>query len=169
MRIGYDGLMSSESMVPPRSPRASSTEMTELVLPQHSNALGTAFGGTVLAWMDVCGAIAAQRHCGRVAVTAAIDQVQFLAPIRVGDVVILKGRVNAAFRSSVEVEVEVEVEERGTGNRRLAVDAFMTFVSVDEAGKPTSVPPLLLETADDQRRDREARARREARLEHRSR
>jgi len=151
----------------PRSPRASYTEMTELVLPQHSNAIGTAFGGTVLAWMDVCGAISAQRHCGRVAVTAAIDQVKFLAPIRVGDVVILAARVNAAFRSSVEVEVEVQVEERGTGNRTLCVDAFMTFVSVDDGGKPSPVAPLLCETADDQRREKEAKERRQRRLEQR--
>lgn len=139
--------------------------MTELVLPQHSNVLGTAFGGTVLAWLDVCGAISAQRHCGRVAVTAAIDQVQFRAPIRVGDVVILTARLNAAFRSSVEVEVEVQVEERATGNRTLCVDAFMTFVSLDEMGKPMAVPPLLVETADDLRREREARARRQRRLD----
>ena len=81
----------------PRSPRASATQMTELVLPQHSNVLGTAFGGTVLAWMDVAAAIAAQRHCGRVAVTAAMDDVTFLGPIRLGDVVVISARVNAAF------------------------------------------------------------------------
>jgi acyl-CoA hydrolase len=148
----------------PRSPRASYTEMTELVLPQHSNVLGTAFGGTVLAWMDVCGAIAAQRHCGRVAVTAAIDQVKFLAPIRLGDVVVLAARVNAAFRTSVEVEVEVQVEARETRNRTLCVDAFMTFVAVDEARTPVEVPKLLAENAEDRRREREAIERRERRL-----
>lgn len=159
--------MASDGTPPPRSARASYTEMTELVLPQHSNAIGTAFGGTVLAWMDVCAAIAAQRHCGRVAVTAAIDQVKFLAPIRVGDVVILAARVNAAFSSSVEVEIEVQVEDRATMHRRLCVDAFMTFVSVDEHGKPVAVPPLLCETADDERRVKEAQARRQRRLSER--
>jgi len=148
----------------PRSPRASLTEMTELVLPQHSNVLGTAFGGTVLAWIDVAGAICAQRHTGCVSVTAAIDEVNFVAPIRVGDVVILGARVNAAFRTSVEVGVTVMVEDRKTGHRRPCVDAFMTFVAVDEAGKPTEVAPLLSESADDERRAREARERREARL-----
>jgi acyl-CoA hydrolase len=138
--------------------------MTELVLPQHSNAIGTAFGGTVLAWIDVCAAIAAQRHCGRVAVTAAIDQVNFLAPIRVGDVVVLTARVNAAFRTSLEVEVEVQVEDRATLHRRPCVDAFLTFVAVDDEGKPAPVPPLLCETADDERRQREAEARRARRL-----
>jgi acyl-CoA hydrolase len=148
----------------PRTPRASYTEMTELVLPQHSNVLGTAFGGTVLAWMDVCAAIAAQRHTGRVAVTAAIDQVKFLAPIRVGDTVILSARVNAAFRTSIEVEVEVQVEERGTGRRTPCVDAFMTFVAVDATGAPTAVPPLASETSEDERRRDEAAARRARRL-----
>ena len=138
--------------------------MTELVLPQHSNVLGTAFGGTVLAWIDVAGAICAQRHTGRVSVTAAIDEVNFSAPIRVGDVVILSARVNAAFRTSVEVGVAVMVEDRKTGHRRACVDAFMTFVAVDEAGQPTAVPPLLSESAEDERRAREAGARREARL-----
>lgn len=138
--------------------------MTELVLPQHSNALGTAFGGTVLAWMDVAGAICAQRHSGRVSVTAAIDEVNFTAPIRVGDVVIVEARANAAFRTSVEVEVTVMVEDPKTGHRRTCVDAFMTFVAVDDAGKPTEVPPLLVESPDDERRANEASARRQARL-----
>lgn len=156
-------------MLAPRSPRSSHTEMTELVLPQHSNVLGTAFGGTVLAWIDIAGAICAQRHAGRVSVTAAIDEVDFLAPIRVGDVVVLTARLNAAFRSSMEVEVSVMVEDRATGHRRACVDAFMTFVAVDEAGKPTEIPPLLAETSDEERRAREATARREARLARRQR
>lgn len=151
-------------MTQPRSPRASLTEMTELVLPQHSNVLGTAFGGSVLAWIDIAGAICAQRHSGCVSVTASIDEVNFVAPIRVGDVVILGARVNAAFRTSVEVAVTVQVEDRVTGHRRACVDAFMTFVAVDDAGKPAAVPPLLAETADDERRVREATERRATRL-----
>lgn len=150
-----------------RSPRISFTEMTELVLPQHSNVLGTAFGGSVLAWMDICGAISAQRHSGRVSVTASMDDVNFVSPIRVGDVVILTGRVNAAFRTSVEVEVQVQVEDRASGQRRRCVEAFMTFVAVGEDGKPCEQPPLALETADDERHHREATERRRARLEKR--
>lgn len=148
----------------PRSPRASATQMTELVLPQHSNVLGSAFGGTILAWMDVAAAIAAQRHCGRVAVTAAMDDVTFLGAIRVGDVVVISSRVNAAFGSSLEVEVEVQREDPSNGGRTLCVDAYMTFVALDESGKPTPVPPLLAESADDERRAHEAAVRRERRL-----
>ena len=147
-----------------KTARASYTEMTELVLPQHGNVLGSAFGGTVLAWIDVCGAIAAQRHCHRVAVTAAIDEVNFLAPITVGDVVVLSARVNAAFRTSMEVEVEVKVEDARTGHRRRCGDAFMTFVAVGEDRKPCAVPPLIAESADDERRRAEAEARRAERL-----
>jgi len=149
---------------PQKSPRESFTEMTELVLPQHSNVLGTAFGGTVLAWIDVCGAIAAQRHCNRVAVTAAIDQVNFLAPIRVGDVVVLSARLNGAFRSSMEVEVEVKVEDPRTAHRTRCVDAFMTFVAVDDEGQACAVPALIAESSDDERRATEAAERRAARL-----
>lgn len=147
-----------------RTPRDSLTEMTELVLPQHGNILGGAFGGTVLAWIDICGAVAAQRHSRRIAVTAAIDEVSFRAPIRVGDVVVLTARLNAAFRTSMEVHVEVQVEERATGRRRRCVDAFMTFVAVDEDRKPCPVPPLVTETADDERRREQAEVRRTARL-----
>ncbi len=151
-----------------RSPRASLTQMTELVLPQHSNILGTAFGGTVLAWMDIAGAICAQRHTGAVSVTAAMDEVAFVSPLRVGDVVIVTAQLDAAFRTSVEVAVTVQVEDRATTHRRSCVEAFMTFVAVDEQGKPTPVPPLLAETPDDERRAREAEQRRAARLARRS-
>ena len=147
----------------PRKAQDSYTEMTELVLPQHANALGTAFGGTVLAWMDVCGAIAAQRHCGRVAVTAAMDQVGFVAPIRVGDVVVLSARIAAAFNSSVEVEVTVQVEDK-SGALTRCVEAFMTFVAVDGEGKPMAVPPLTLGGEEDRVRVEQATARRRERL-----
>ncbi len=148
----------------PRSPRASFTEMTELVHPQHANVVGTAFGGAVMAWIDVCGAIAAQRHCGRVAVTAAIDDLEFRAPIRIGDIVRLTARVNAAFRTSLEVEVTVEREDRRDGTRTPCVEALLTFVNVDDEGHPCPVPPLAAENDDDRRRAEAARVRREQRL-----
>jgi acyl-CoA hydrolase len=149
---------------PPVSPRQSFTEMTELVLPHHTNAVGSVFGGTVLSWIDVCGAIAAQRHCRRVTVTAAIDELVFLAPIKLGNVVRLVGRVNAAFRTSLEVEVRVEIEDRRTLVRAPCVSALLTFVGLDDNGRPAEVPPLLAETDDDALREREAGVRRAERL-----
>jgi acyl-CoA hydrolase len=154
----------SESELRARPPRESETLMTELVLPQHANAVGTAFGGTVVGWVDICAAIAAQRHASRVAVTASIDALEFHAPIRVGDLVCLSARVNAVFRSSLEVSVHVEREDRVTRARTLCVHAFLTFVGVDEEGQPTPIPPLALETDEDRERDRAARSRREDRL-----
>ena len=142
----------------------SATEMTEIVLPQHANAIGTAFGGTVLSWIDICAAVAAQRHCRRVAVTAAIDEVQFLAPIRVGDVVRLTSRINAVFRTSLEVEVLVEREDPATLERTPCADALLTFVTVDAEGKPSAVPPLQSAGPDDDARRKAAEARRAARL-----
>jgi len=148
----------------PRSKGASFTEMTEVVLPQHANVLGSVFGGTVMAWVDVCGAITAQRHCKRVCVTAAVDDLAFLAPIRVGDIVRLTGRVNATFRTSLEVDVRVEREDPRTLERSVCVETLMTFVAVDDEGRPCVVPPLAYENDDDTRRRDAAYARREARL-----
>jgi acyl-CoA hydrolase len=148
----------------PKPPRVSLTEMTELVLPQHANVLGTAFGGVVLSWIDICGAIAAQRHCGRVAVTAAIDEMQFLAPIRIGDVVRVTAWVNAAFRTSVEVEVHVEREDPTTMERTLCADALLTFVNRADDGTPAPAPPLAPETDEERARAEAAAERRKARL-----
>jgi acyl-CoA hydrolase len=138
--------------------------MTELVLPSHANALGTAFGGAVLSWIDVCAAIAARRHCGTIAVTAAIDRMQFLAPIYVSDVVIFTARVNAAFTTSVEVGCRVEREAPSSIERILCADAVLTFVSRGKDGKPATVPPLLLESEDDRVRHAAALARRADRM-----
>jgi len=151
-----------------RPVRYSATEMTEIVLPQHANAIGTVFGGTVMAWTDVCAAIAAQRHCGRVAVTAAVDDLVFLAPLRVGDVVRLTSHVNAAFRSSLEVEVKVEREDSATMQRTLCVTALLTFVAVADDGVPCRVPPLALETDAERARAKDAEERRAARLSRKS-
>lgn len=152
----------------PRHPRETLTEKTEIVLPQHANALGTAFGGTVMSWIDVCAAVSAQRHCGRVAVTASVDALDFVAPLRVGDVVVLRAWVNAAFRTSVEVECTVEREDPATGARVLCADARLTFVNLDRDGKPQPVRPLAPETEEEAAREADARARRAARLAARS-
>jgi len=139
------------------------TEMTELVLPQHANTVGTAFGGVIMSWIDICCAIAAMRHCGRVSVTARIDALEFKAPIKVGDVVRLTARLNAAFTSSMEIAVRVEREDAGTGTRSLCADARATFVNLEADGKPCPVPPLLAETEQDERLAAEATERRNQR------
>lgn len=120
--------------------------MTEYVLPQHTNALGSVFGGQIMAWVDLCGAICAQRHSGRMAVTAFVDDMKFELPVRVGEVVRLEAVVTAVFRTSMEIEVIVEGEDAMTGRRWPCVDARLTFVAIDDARRPTSIPPLVLDT-----------------------
>ncbi|MGB8222564.1 MAG: acyl-CoA thioesterase [Polyangiales bacterium] len=147
----------------PKTPSESFTEMTELVLPQHTNAIGTAFGGVIMSWIDICSSIAAMRHCGRVSVTARVDALEFKAPIKVGDVVCLTARLNAAFTSSMEIGVRVEREDAVTGQRALCADARTTFVNLGDDGKPSPVPPLLSETGEDRRLAAEAADRRHQR------
>lgn len=151
-----------------RTPARSRTEKTEIVLPQHANAIGTAFGGTVMAWVDICAAVSSQRHCGRVAVTASVDGLDFLAPLRVGDVVTLTAQVNAVFRTSMEVGVTVEKENTLTGERVLCAESLLTFVNIGDDGRPCAIPPLQLVTDQDHARDTAARARRAHRLAQRA-
>ena len=155
-------------MQAPISPRDSETQMTEQVLPQHANVLGTAFGGTIMGWIDICAAIAAQRHCGRTPVTVFVDDLHFKVPIRVGDVVCVHGRLTQAFRSSMEVCVRVTRERPGCRDHVLSVEALLVFVNVGEDGKTLPVPPLKLETDEDRRLAAEADARRVARKASRS-
>jgi acyl-CoA hydrolase len=151
--------------LPGRPVSASLTEMTELVLPQESNVLGNILGGRVMHLIDVAGAIAAHRHCRRQVVTASVDHLDFLNPVRVGDLIILEAHVNRAFHTSVEVGVEVYSEDSVAGVRKHTTTAFLTFVALDEGGKPVAVPPLIVKTSAERRRFEEAGARREARVE----
>ncbi|HKQ70699.1 MAG TPA: acyl-CoA thioesterase [Polyangiaceae bacterium] len=155
--------------LPARPVAASLTSMTEYVLPTHANVLGNVFGGQILAWVDLCAAIAAGRHTGCMAITAGIDELSFEKPIKVGQVVRLTARVTAAFRTSIEILVEVEGEEVTTGARWPCVSAFVTFVALDAASQPTPAPPLLLTTDDERELARAATARRKHRLERRAR
>ena len=142
------------------------TEMTQLVLPGFTNALGTAFGGQIAAWCDVCAAVSAQRFVRGPVVTASMDQLHFLKPIRRGMVVLLRSRVNRAWRTSMEVGVRVEAEDVTTGAREHCCTAYLTFVGLDASGQPRRAP--LLDAAGDpdaERRMREADIRRNARLE----
>ena len=142
-----------------------------VVLPNDANPLGVMLGGSVMHLIDMAGAIASHRHTRSRVVTAAVDGLEFLHPVRVGDLLILRSRVTCAFRTSLEVEVEVEVvsEESLTGVRRLTSRAFLTFVAVDAHGKPAPVHPLLVDSDADAKRADAARARRTARLEARGR
>lgn len=147
-----------------KTPSASRTTMTEYVLPTHANALGNVFGGQILAWMDICAAICAQRHSGTVAVTAGIDDLAFERPIKVGQVVKLEARVTATFRSSLEVEVFVHGEDATTGVTWACVTAFLTFVAIDGTGARVDVPVLVCESDEERARQREATDRRSQRL-----
>jgi acyl-CoA hydrolase len=146
-------------------PQAKSiTEMTEYVLPQHTNALGGVFGGQIMAWVDLCAAICAQRHSGRLAVTAFVDDLKFEQPVRVGEVVLLEARVTATFRTSLEIEVRVQGEEAMSGRRWPCVTALLTFVCIDEARVPTPVAPLLLDSDEVRASQAAGEARRKNRL-----
>src|SRR6266851_9058550 len=121
-------------LLPSRPVRASRTEMTELVLPQDSNLLGNILGGRVMHLIDIAGAIAAHRHCHRQVVTASVDHLDFLNPVRVGDLIVLEAKVTRAFHTSVEVGVEVYSENYNKGERKYTTTAFLTFVALDESG-----------------------------------
>jgi acyl-CoA hydrolase len=146
---------------------ASQVEMVEVVLPNDANPLGNILGGRVMHLIDIAAAIAAHRHANSYVVTASVDYVDFRHPIRVGDLIVLKASVNRAFRTSMEVGVKVFSEHVLTGERKHTSSAYVTFVAIDEAGQPKTVPPLILRTADERRRHREAAARRRIRLAHR--
>ena len=151
--------------LPAKRPADSYTEMVQVVLPNDANPLGFLLGGTAMHLIDIAGAIACHRHTRSLVVTAAVDGLQFLHPVKVGDLVVLKACVTAAFRSSLEVEVEVFSEETLTGARKLTSRAYLTFVAIDRAGTRVEVPPLLLETEEERQRARDAERRRAARLE----
>jgi acyl-CoA hydrolase len=144
-------------------------EMTQLVLPGETNALGSAFGGAVMGWIDIAGAVAAQRHCRQKVVTASMDELHFHAPIKLGWIVNLKARVIAAFSSSMEVGVTVHSENPLTGERTLTTSALLTFVALDEQGKKLPVPPLEVGSPQQETAKAEAQTRRTERLANRER
>ena len=148
-----------------RPVRESIVEATHLVLPGQTNALNTAFGGQVCAWLDMAAAVAAQRHCRRTVVTASMDEIHFHAPVLVGHVAVVRAQVNAVFRSSIEVGCDVWSEDPLTGDRRHTTTAYLTFVALDASGRPAAVPPLLCETDEERAREAAAHERRKGRLE----
>lgn len=145
----------------------SQVTMTELVLPSHTNSLGTIFGGTIMSWVDIAAAICAQRHSQKQVVTAHIDDLEFVAPVYKGWVVNLKASVNFTGRTSMEVGVRVDAENPTTNETFHTATAYLTFVALDSHGKPTEVTPIDPQTDDEKRRFKAAEARRAHRLSRR--
>ena len=142
--------------------------MTQLVLPNDTNQLGNLLGGQLMHWIDLAAAIAASRHSRRVCVTASVDELNFIHPIKQGEVVILRASVNCVFRTSMEVGVTVLCENLLSGNVLHANTAYLTFVSIDENGAPVASPRLRPENDNEKRRYADAMRRREERLRRRS-
>lgn len=149
----------------PKRSADSATEMVQVVLPNDANPLGFILGGTVMHLIDIAGAIACHRHTRSLLVTAAVDDLQFLHSIKVGDLIILKSHVTCAFTTSLEVQVDVYSEETLTGNRQLTSRAFLTFVAIARDGSRVPVPPLIVDTDEERRVCEDAHARRAARLQ----
>lgn len=147
---------------------ASASQMAEVVLPAETNALGKLLGGHVMHMVDIVAAMAASRHANSYMVTASVDYIDFQNPVNLGEIVLLKSHVNRVFHTSLEVGVEVYSENILTGERKQTTTAYVTFVAIDEhTRQPQAVPPLILQTAEERRRWREAAHRRTIRLKHR--
>lgn len=143
----------------------SALETSYLVLPEHTNAMGNIFGGTVMAWIDMLAACISLRHCRTQVVTASMDDLHFINPIKLGDLVILRGSVNYTGRTSMEVGIKVIAENPFTGVQLHTSSAYLTFVALDASGKPIPVPTLLLESETEKRRFEAGRMRRDFRIE----
>jgi acyl-CoA hydrolase len=148
-----------------RRPEDTRVEMTQLVLPSHTNNHGTAFGGQIAAWVDICAAVSAQRFCRMPVVTASMDALHFLNPVQKGMVVILKSTVNCAWNTSMEIGVRIESEHPLTGERQHCCSAYLTFVAIDKNGQKQQLPNLVCdENKEWERRRNEAQERRDMRL-----
>jgi acyl-CoA hydrolase len=147
-----------------KSPKDSAVSMAEIVLPSHANALGTIFGGRIMSWIDIAAAIAAGRHARRVVVTASIDALHFVAPVKVGHVVHIRAMVNYAGKTSMEVGVRVDSENQITGDMHHTATAYLTFVALDDHGRPSEVPLITPESPEEKRRFEQAHLRRNSRI-----
>ena len=147
------------------TPEQTRCVMTQIVMPMHTNGVaGVMFGGIMMQWIDVCAGVAAMRHASGAVLTASIDRLDFLSPVRVGEIVVLQAMVNYTARTSMEVGCRVDTEDMRTGQRHYVTKAYLTFVAVDGQGKPRGIPPIELVTPDDHRRHADAEARRAERL-----
>jgi acyl-CoA hydrolase len=148
----------------PKAVRQSISEYSELALPNDANVLGNLLGGRVMHLVDLAGAMAAMRHARRPVVTASVDHMNFLAPVRIGQLVLLRSSVNRVFRTSMETGVKVFVEDLVSGETRHTCSAYLTFVALDASGARVEIPQVIPESADEKRRYEEAGKRREYRL-----
>ena len=149
----------------PKPVAQSQVEMTEIVMPNDTNPLGNLMGGRAMQWIDIAAAIVAGRHSRRQVVTANVDGIDWLNPVRVGSVVVLRASVNFAGRTSMECGVKVWSQDRATGELSHVASAYLTFVALDgSTGRPVPVPPVLPETPEQRRRFEQAKQRRERRL-----
>ncbi|MCI0499209.1 MAG: acyl-CoA thioesterase [Planctomycetales bacterium] len=146
-----------------KNPAQSAVETRYLVMPQHANPFGTAFGGVIMGWIDMIASMAAQKHCGTEVVTAGIDSMSFEQPVRIGDQVVLRACVNYVSRTSMEVGVKVLREDLISNQSILATKAYLTFVAIDTNHKPIPAPPLNPQTEDEKRRANNAALRVKAR------
>jgi acyl-CoA hydrolase len=147
------------------SPEETRCVMTQIVMPAHTNGVaGVMFGGVMMEWIDVCAGVAAMRHAGGAVVTASIDRLDFLSPVKVGEIVVLQAQVNSVMHTSMEVGCRVETEDMRTRTRRYVTKAYLTFVATDEHGRPRRLPALDLVTDEDRRRHDAAQRRRTERL-----
>lgn len=142
-----------------KTPSETSVEMRELVMPNHTNPQNTVFGGIVMSWIDVAAAMVSSRHCGRPVVTAHIDDIDFIAPIKMGYHVLIQASLNYVGKTSMIVGVKVTSENPYTGEKRTTTKAYLTFVALDDLGKPTGVPELTPESEDEIRRFENAKKR----------
>jgi acyl-CoA hydrolase len=153
----------SQEMLMPRPVRDSQSEMAEIVLPNDANPLGALLGGRLMHWIDLAGAMAAHRHSRSYAVTASVDHIDFLVPVRVGDLVILRSSVNRVFKTSMEVGVKVFVENYLADTSQHVASAYLTFVAVDAGRNHVKVAAVIPETEEQKRRYDDAGRRRESR------
>ncbi len=147
-----------------KHPRESFVSMIELVLPNDTNTLNNLMGGRLMHWMDIVSAIAGQKHCNSIVVTASVDNISFRTPIHLGDVVTLRARATRAFNSSVEIRIDVEAENIPEGRKVASHSAYFTFVAVDKEGKPVEIPEVVPETEEEKKLYDGALRRRQLRL-----
>ena len=147
---------------------ASRIQLTQVMLPEDTNSAGNVHGGTIMKLADNAAFVVASRHCRSNVVTASVDRIDFLSPVYIGDLLILNARLNWVGRASMEIGIKIQAEDLFTGKVRHVATALLTFVALDERGKPKNVPPLILETEEDKRIFEEAGSRAKKRKETRA-